>query len=86
MRRRMVWFYRAKTEKQAEEKPKPVSYFFEPTIHDFFNGAPEDGTPIYFDKEIIAGLQNIPLKIVVETLLKIPLMTCITDWHLNSPA
>ena len=38
----MVWFYRAKTEKQAEEKPKPVSYFFEPTIHDFFNGAPED--------------------------------------------
>ena len=61
MRRRMVWFYRAKTEKQAEEKPKPVSYFFEPTIHDFFNGAPEDGTPLYFDKEVIAGLQNIPL-------------------------
>ena len=61
MRRRMVWFYRAKTEKQAEEKPKPVSYFFEPTIHDFFNGAPEDGTPLYFDKELIAGLQNIPL-------------------------
>ena len=61
MRRRMVWFYRAKTEKQAEEKPKPVSYFFEPTIQDFFNGAPEDGTPIYFDKKIIAGLQNIPL-------------------------
>jgi len=61
MRRRMVWFYRAKKEEQAEEKPKPVSYYFEPTIHDFFNGAPEDGTPAYFDKELIAGLQNIPL-------------------------
>ena len=61
MRRRMVWFYRAKTEEQAEEKPKPVSYYFEPTVQDFFNGAPEDGKPAYFDKDLIEGLQNIPL-------------------------
>jgi len=61
MRRRMTWFYRAKTEEQAEDKPKPVAYYFEPTVQDFFNGAPEDGTPAYFDKELIAGLQNIPL-------------------------
>ena len=57
----MTWFYRAKTEEQAEDKPKPVSYYFEPTVSDFLNGAPEDGTPAYFDKELIAGLQNIPL-------------------------
>ena len=61
MRRRMTWFYRAKAETQAEDKPKPVVYYFEPTVSDFLNGAPEDGTPAYFDKKLIAGLQNIPL-------------------------
>ena len=57
----MTWFYRAKAETQAEDKPKPVVYYFEPTVQDFFNGAPEDGTPAYNDKDLIAGLQNIPL-------------------------
>ena len=57
----MTWFYRAKAETQAEDKPKPVVYYFEPTVSDFLTGAPEDGTPAYFDKKLIAGLQNIPL-------------------------
>ena len=61
--RRMVWFYTAKAikETQAEDKPKPVAYYFEPTVSDFLNGAPEDGTPAYYDKDLIAGLQNVPL-------------------------
>jgi len=58
MRRRMTWFYRAKAETQAEDKPKPVVYYFEPTVSDFLNGAPEDGTPAYYDKELVVNLQS----------------------------
>ena len=35
----MTWFYRAKTEEQAEDKPKPVAYYFEPEIADHFKDA-----------------------------------------------
>ena len=57
MRRRMVWFYRAKTEKQAEEKPKPVSYYFEPEIANHFKDAQQSETTNYFEIDLVDKLR-----------------------------
>ena len=57
MRRRMVWFYRAKTEQQAEEIPKPVSYYFEPDIADHFKGVKQSETTSYFEIDLVEKLQ-----------------------------
>ena len=57
MRRRMVWFYRAKTEKQAEEKSKPVSYYFEPEIANHFKDAKQSETTNYFEIDLVDKLR-----------------------------
>ena len=53
----MVWFYRAKTEKQAEGKPKPVSYYFEPEITNHFKNAKQSETTGYFEVDLVDKLQ-----------------------------
>ena len=53
----MTWFYRAKTEKQAEEKPKPVSYYFEPEIANHFKDAQQSETTSYFEIDLVEKLQ-----------------------------
>jgi hypothetical protein len=58
LRRRMTWFHSTKNKRQAEDKPKPASYFFEPAVPDFFNGFPEDGTPEYYAKDLVDGIQD----------------------------
>ena len=60
-RRRMTWFYtaRARREEQAEDKPKPVTYFFEPEVTDFLNKeVKQSETTNYFGEELVANLQN----------------------------
>ena len=57
MRRRMTWFYRAKTEEQAEDKPKPVAYYFEPEIADHFKDAKQSETTSYFEINLVDKLQ-----------------------------
>ena len=57
-RRRMTWFYRAKTMgKQAEEKPKPVAYYFEPDIADHFKGVKQSETTSYFEIDLVDKLR-----------------------------
>jgi len=58
MRRRMTWFYRAKEETQAEDKPKPVAYYFEPEIANHFKYVKQSEVTSYFDKELVEKLQN----------------------------
>ena len=54
----MTWFYRAKTEEQAEDKPKPVAYYFEPEIADHFKDAKQSETTSYFEIDLVDKLQN----------------------------
>jgi len=56
-RRRMAWFYRAKTKEQAEDKPKPVAYYFEPEIADHFKGVKQSETTSYFEIDLVDKLQ-----------------------------
>ena len=59
-RRRMVWFYTAKARKktQAEDKPKPVVYFFEPEIAEHFKDVKQSEVTGYFDPVLVAKLQK----------------------------
>ena len=59
-RRRMTWFYttRAKREEQAEDKPKPVAYYFEPEIAKHFKEVKQSEVTDYFDKDLVASLRN----------------------------
>ena len=60
MRRRMVWFYtaKAKRKEQAEDKPKPVSYYFEPEIAKHFKDVKQSEVTGYFDPVLVAKLRN----------------------------
>ena len=58
MRRRMTWFYRAKAETQAEDKPKPVVYYFEPEIAEHFKDVKQSEVTGYFDPVLVAKLQK----------------------------
>ena len=57
-RRRMTWFYRAKTMgKQAESESKPVAYYFEPDIADHFKDAKQSETTSYFEIDLVDKLR-----------------------------
>ena len=53
----MTWFYRAKTEEQAKDKPKPVAYFFEPDIANHFKEIKQSETTSYFEIDLVDKLQ-----------------------------
>ena len=57
-RRRMAWFYRAKQDEQAEDKPKPVVYYYDPEVADHFIKAKQSETTSYFDEELVKGIQT----------------------------
>ena len=57
MRRRMVWYYQTHNEQQAEDKPKPVAYYFEPEITDHFKDAKQSETTSYFEIDLVEKLQ-----------------------------
>lgn len=54
----MVWFYRAKTmREQAEDKPKPVTYYFEPKIAEHFQDVKQSEVTNYFEVDLVHKLQ-----------------------------
>ena len=57
MRRRMTWFYRVKNKEQAEDKPKPVAYYFEPEIANHFKDAKQSETTNYFEIDLVDKLR-----------------------------
>ena len=54
----MAWFYRAKQDEQAEDKPKPVVYYYDPEVADHFIKAKQSETTSYFDEELVKGIQT----------------------------
>lgn len=58
MRRRMVWFYRAKAKEQVEDKPKPVTYYFEPEIADYYISQENATKSEHYAEEILEGIRK----------------------------
>ena len=54
----MQWFYKTREDEQAQDKPEPVVYYYDPEVANHFKDVKQSEVTSYFDKDLVADLQS----------------------------